>query len=256
MSDAELLAYSNGSYSTSDTGCVGDTIGIAPRIYPVPDFVTEFTSWQKALVEEVDACVLQNGVCWILKPSDQSPRYGQEADGGCPGCRGPGPIGFDGVDGLFGDLGKYPRRRMRSMGPARPYQGAVRRNAARAWTPVAVATPQGMAAITPDGSVLPLWQRIYHVVAPDRLVHEEPGMLYESAVRAAMNISQRLGKPRVISSERDGRVVPLLYVEPGGVVRTFPRRRGWETNAYSMTPLEVRQAFVASRGGSLMPHGM
>lgn len=252
MSDQDLLDYSNGSYSTSDWGCVGDTIALSPRVYPVPGYLREYTDWAKALVEATDPCVLQNGVCWILKAEDQLPRFGQESDGGCPGCRGPGPIGFDGL----GELGKYPRSRRRSMGPTRPFPGAVMRQVQRNWRPVGVATLQGLAKVTPEGAVLPLWQRIWRINAPARLAANSSSLTYQAAVRAAQVISQRLGKPLVVGADRDGRVIPVTYVEPGGLVRTYPPKRGWETSAYSMTPLEVRQAFLASRGGSLMPHGM
>jgi hypothetical protein len=261
VDDAQLLAYSDGSYSTSDWGCVGDTIGIAPRIYPVPDYVKEYTDWRAALVEADDTCALQNGVCWILKAEDQLPRYGQESDGGCPGCRGPGPIGFDGLFGELGDLGngdlgKYPRNRRRSMGPRKPYQGAVRMLAERTWRPVAVMTTQGLGKVMPDGSVLPFWQQIFHVTAPNRVVHQPSSMTYKAAVAAAQVLSQRLGKPLVVNATHRGREIPMTYVDPGGIVRTDPRVKGWETGVYSMDPLEVRQAFLASRGGSLMPHGM
>lgn len=251
MTDQDLLNASNGSYSTSDWGCVGDTVAISPRVYPVPGYLREFNDWAQALREATDACTLQNGVCWILKAEDQQPRYGQESDGGCPGCRGPGPIGFDGLE-----LGKYPRARRRSMGPARPFPGAVMRQVQRNWRPVGVATLQGLSKVVPEGAVLPLWQRIWRINAPARLAANAAGLDYRSAVRAAQVISQRLGKPLVVGADHGGTVIPVTYVEPGGLVRTYPRRRGFETNVYSMTPLEVRQAFLASRGGSLMPHGM
>lgn len=256
MTDQDLLDASNGSFSTSDWGCVGDNIAIAPRIYPVPGYLKEFSSWAAALQEATDPCTLQNGVCWILKAESQLPRFGQESDGGCPGCRGPGPIGFDGVETSVTELGKYPRSRRRSMGPARPFPGAVMRQVQKNWRPVGVATMQGLAKVTPEGAVLPLWQRIWRINAPERLAANAAGLDYRSAVRAAQVLSQRLGKPLVVGANRNGRVIPVTYVEPGGIVRTYPGARGWETNVYSMTPLEVRQAFLASRGGSLMPHGM
>lgn len=255
--DAELLAYSDGSYSTSDWGCRGDVIGIAPRISPVPDFLKEYTDWKAALVEADDTCALQNGVCWLLKAEDQLPRFGQEADRGCPGCRGPGPIGFDGLD--FGDmpeLGKYPRARRRSMGPNKPYQGVVRRSAERVWRAAAVVTPQGLGVVIPDGSVLPLWSRIFRIQGDQRFARAPSSMTYKAAVAAAQVLSQRLGRPLIVEAQHNGRVIPMTYVDPGGIVRSIPRKKGWETNVYSMDPLEVRQAFMASRGGSLMPHGM
>lgn len=241
-SDRDLLEYSNGSYSTSDTGCRGDVIGIAPRMFPVPDYVVEYEGWQRALQEEVDTCVLQNGVCWILKPSQLAPRYGQEADGGCPGCRGPGPRGFAGVT-------------MTTQGQ-RMQQGRPMRTAVRAWQPSALVTPEGIAAIK-NGAVLPLWQRIWKVAPPARLVYAPAGRDYKAAVLAAQYLSTQTGQPQVVGGEKNGRTIPVLYVEPGGIVRgangELAPVHGWETDSYAMDAFEVRQAWAASRGGSIMP---
>jgi len=223
---ARLLAYSNGTYSTSDWGCRGDVIGISPKMFPAPDFLRMYTDWQKALVEASDACVLQNGVCWVLQPNQQSPRYGQEAAGGCPGCRGPGPTGFAGLRGT-----EAP------------------------WTPVAAVAPEGVTLLRSD-AVPPIWQKNPHIEPPNRLVSAPSSVLYRAAVRAAQVISVRLGRPQVVNGVRDGKVVPVTYVDPGGLVRTHPKARGWGTDVYSMDPLEVRQTYAASRGASLLPWGM
>jgi len=241
-SDADLIAYSDGSYSTSDTGCVGDTIGIAPRLYPSPDYLREYVGWSQALQEDTDTCVLQNGVCWILKPEQLKPRFGQEADGGCPGCRGPGPTGFAGVT-------------ITTQGQ-RMQQGVPRRTDARVWRPTAVVTPEGVAAIR-QGAVLPLWQRIFNFTPPDRIVYAPAGLDYKSAVYGAQVVSVRTGKPMVVNGVKDGRTIPMIYVEPGGLVRgsngVRTPVRGWETDTYALDPFELRQAFAASRGGSIMP---
>lgn len=240
--DQELLAYSDGTYSTSDWGCVGDTIAIAPRVFPLPDFVREYQGWSAALQEATDTCVLQNGVCWLLKPSQIKPRFGQESDGGCPGCRGPGPTGFAGLT--------------RTTQGVRMQQGLPRRTDLRSWKPTAVVTPEGVAAIK-NGAVLPLWQRIYKFAPPERLVMAPAGLDYTSAVRGAQVLSTRTGRPMVVGGEKDGRTIPMIYVEPGGLVRGVNGVRnpvkGWETDTYEMDSFEVRQAFAASRGASIMP---
>lgn len=241
-SDRDLLEYSSGSYSTSDWGCRGDVIGIAPRLYDAPLYLKQYIGWSQALQEETDTCVLQNGVCWILKPEQLAPRFGQEADGGCPGCRGPGPTGFAGITQTTQGM--------------RMQQGVPRRADVRAWKPTAVVTPQGVAAIR-QGAVLPLWQRIYKVAPPERLVYAPAGLDYKSAVYGAQVLSTRLGKPMVVGAEKNGRTIPMIYVEPGGSVRGMNGERtpvkGWETDTYQMDPYELRQAFAASRGGSIMP---
>lgn len=241
-SDADLLAMSDGAYSVSDWGCTGDVIGIAPRVYPTPDYLLEYTGWTRALQEEVDACVLQNGVCWILKSSQLAPRFGQEADGGCPGCRGPGPVGFAGLT--------------RTTQSQRQAQGVPRRIDARVWKPTAVVTPAGVAAVR-NGAVLPLWQRIYKFAPPERLVMAPSGLDYRSAVQGAMYLSTHTGRPMIVGGERDGKTIPMIYIEPGGLVRgvngNITPVRGWETDSYTMDPFEVRQAYAASRGASITP---
>lgn len=228
-STQDLIDQSDGSYSTSDVGCRGDVIGIAPRIYPAPNFLKEYLDWQQALVEASDTCALQNGVCWVLTPDQQSMRYGQENNGGCPGCQGPGPTGMSGLRGL----GEAP-------------------------VPVAVVSSAGTTFL-PGFPVPTLWQKSPRIEPPNRIVMARAGRLYNGAVYAAQYISRKLGRPQVINAVHNGRVIPMTYVDPGGLVRTarlnsFPR--GWETNAARMDPFEVRAAEAASRGASILPWGM
>lgn len=246
MTDDELLAYSDGSYSTSDWGCRGDTIALSPRPYPVPGFLRMYTSWAKALQEATDECALQMGPCWVLRASQVGARCGQPAYGSCPSCmdaEGPSRASIS-LAGL-------------STG-TRAYPDAVRRQVEANWRPVAVVTGQGVARVLPDGCVLPLWERVFSVTPPDRLVRERAGLTYRAAVAAAQEISQRTRQVRVVNGAvpKTGKVVPLVYVDPGGLVRATPSPRGYETQVDRMDPLEVREAFMLSRGGSLMPHGM
>jgi len=250
VNDAELLAYSDGSYSTSDWGCVGDTIALSPRPFPVPGFLRMYTSWARALQEATDTCALQRGPCWVLKASQVGVRCGQRAYGDCPTCIDPGGASSSSLDG-FGAL-------TRDVGPRTTFPDAVRREAAASWQPVAVVTPNGVAKVLPDGCVLPLWDRKFDVTPPDRLVRERAGLTFRAAVAAAQEISQRTQQLRVVNGTvpSSGASVPVVYVQPGGIVRAVPAPRGWATNVYRMSPLEVREAFMLSRGGSLMPNGM
>lgn len=249
MNDEELLAYSNGSYSRSDVGCAGDTIAISPRPYPVPGYLREYFSWAKALHEATQICELENGVCWMLRPSDIGVRCGQRSYGGCPTCiPAPGVVQrHAGMSGI-----STPGSTVASGFP-----DEVRREVQRRWDPVAVVTPKGVAKVLPDGCVLPLWDRIFYVSPPGGMVHEQDGLLYTAAVRAAQVIAAQSGRPRVVGARTSrGNTVPVVYVDPGGIVRAIPDKRGTETNVTSMDPLEVRQFFAASRGASLMPWGM
>lgn len=254
MTDEELLAYSDGSYSTSDWGCAGDTIAISPRPFPVPGFLKMYTSWARALQEATDTCALQMGPCWVLKSSQTGVRCGQRAYGECP-CIKPGEAARPAA-GLDGYMSRMP-------GPSREWPGAVRRQVAANWTPAAVVTPKGVAKVLPDGCVLPLWERRFIVTPPDRLVRERAGLTYRAAVAAAQEISQRTKELRVVNGEvasrhplANDKVIPVTYVDPGGIVRAAPVARGNEVTVTRMDPLEIREAFMLSRGGSLMPHGM
>lgn len=249
MTDEELLAYSDGSYSTSDWGCAGDTIAISPRPFPVPGFLKMYSSWAKALQEATETCALQMGPCWVLKSSGV--RCGQRAGGGCPTCIEPGAEATA-LEGLS-----------RRLGPNKPWPDAVRREVEGDWQPVAVVTEQGLARVLPDGCVLPLWDRRFVVTPPDRLVRERAGLNYRAAVAAAQVLSTRTKQMRVVLGEvptrhplANDKIIPVVYVDPGGIVRAATGDRGWETTVSMMDPFEVRQAFMLSRGGSLMPHGM
>jgi hypothetical protein len=248
VNDEQLIQYANGSYSPSDWGCAGDTIAISPRPFPVPGFLREYVSWAKALQEATDICALQNGPCWLLRARDIGVRCGQRAGGGCPTCLpAPGVVQrHSGMSGLT------PGSTITSGFP-----DEVRREVQRRWDPVAVVTDQGVAKVLPDGCVLPLWDRVFFVSPPDRLVHEQAGLLYNAAVRAAQVIAAQTGRPRVIGARTSrGDTVAVTYVDPGGIVRAMPEPRGTETNVTTLDPLEVRQFFAASRGASLMPWGM
>lgn len=245
MNDADLLAYSNGSYSTSDWGCTGDTIALSPRPFPVPGFLKMYDSWAKALQEATETCALQMGPCWVLRNDQTGVRCGQRAYGSCPTCNDP----------------QAPGRSisLEGYGPNRAFPGAVRREVAGNWRPTAVVTPQGVAKVLPNGCVLPLWERRFVVVPPDRIVREPAGLDYKAAVAAAQVISQRTRRMTVVNGElpRSGRSIPVVYVDPGGIVRAAPDEDlGLQTRVDRMDPLEVRELFMQSRGGSLMPNGM
>lgn len=246
MNDSELLAYSDGSYSTSDCGCAGDTIAISPRPYPVPGYLRMYTSWAKALQEATDTCALQQGPCWVLRRSQTSQRCGQNAYGGCPSCVDVAPQGEPISLAAFG------------LGPRKAFPDAVRREAAAGWEAVAAVTPSGVARVLEDGCVLPLWQRAFDVSLADRIVRERAGLDYRAAVAAAQEISQRTRRLTVVNGRvpRTGRSIPVVYVDPGGIVRAAPQARGLQVQVDRMDPLEVREAFMLSRGGSLMPNGM
>lgn len=214
-----------GSYSVSDTGCRGDTYALSPKPYAVPGYLREYETLRQALRVSVDDCALQHGQCYVLRAPVQ--RCGQRCSRG--EC------------GALGNAGA----------------GAVRRAVQSAWQPVAHVTPQGVSLLQ-EGCVLPLWQRIFHVGGEqNQFVRRAPGMLYQSAVQAAMRIARVQGAPRVVfAASNDRGVIPVVYAHPGGIVRAVPGARGSETRVDTMSDFEVKQYVAASRGASVMPFNM
>jgi hypothetical protein len=235
---------SAGAYSTSDYGARGDLYAISPATYPVPGYLKYFEDWRKAVNEATDSCKLQQGVCWVLKRDSVLPRCGQRCGRGeCENC-GPGVCsgGFGALAGHAGQGG---------------YPDAVRREVESAWRPVAQVTSKGVATIK-DGCTLPLWQRIFYVGGQNNeFTMAAPGMTYRAAVAAAMAMARDQRRSRIVFGARDGQTVPVVYVEPGGIVRAHQgTQRDYFVNVSRMDELEMRQALAASHGASLMPFNM
>jgi hypothetical protein len=120
-----------------------------------------------------------------------------------------------------------------------------------------VVSANGIAAVA-GGCVLPFWQRIFHNTEADHFTTDPPGVTYRAAVQAAMTLAARQRRTRVVCARcpSTGRVVPLVYVDPGGVVRAA---RSWDvgpTVVQRMDRFELEQALAAGRGASLMPFNM
>lgn len=236
-----------GSYSVSDFGCRGDQYAVSPRPFPVPGYLQMYDDLRKALRVSVDTCELQNGVCWVLRANQLHQRCGQACEGGCPT---PGPVRVATPLAGLGTTPGWERGR-----------GVERRATQRSWhgwDTVARVSPQGIALTVAPGCVLPLWQRIYYVGGEQNdFARDKPGMTYQAAVEAARYLARTQGRPRVVSGRLDdGRIVPVVYVQPGGVARAVPRARGPATNVYLMSELDRQQAVAAAQGASVLPYGM
>lgn len=234
----------DGSYSVSDEGCPGDqppAYAISPRPYPVPGYLRMYENLRVALRESVDACALQMGPCWVLRADQVHQRCGQACHGGCPT---PGPTALASVTG-----NRFP-------GPL--YPDSVRREVQANWKPVMRVDSSGIALTPSPGCVLPIWQRIFYVGdEQNHFARDKPGLVYNAAVEAARYIARTQGKTRVVmGTDTSGRTVPVVYVDPGGIVRAMPRDAGPETVVVPMSEFELRQYMAASRGATLMPFGM
>lgn len=220
-----------GAYSVSDQGCSGDRYAVSPKSYPVPGYLRTYDDLRKALRVSVDTCELQQGVCWVLRAGQLHQRCGQACAGGCPT---PGP------------LNGFPN-----------YPDPVRRSVEQSWVPVAKVSAEGVSLVPQRGCVLPIWQRIFYVGnEQNAFQRDQAGAIYRAAVEAARYLARTQRRPRVVFGKSGNKVVPVVYVEPGGIVRAVPRDRGWETRADLMSDFEVRQYEALSRGASLMPFGM
>jgi hypothetical protein len=140
--------------------------------------------------------------------------------------------------------------------PQNRFPDAVRRSVAAAWRPVAASTLDGPALVK-EGCVLPIWRRVFFVGDMNNQF-QRPGapMLYRAAVEAAMLVARRQGRTKVVFGRSGPRTVPVVYVEPGGIVRAIRGELDSAVQVMRMDEFEMRQALAASQGASIMPHNM
>lgn len=232
----QIENYADGSYSTSDDGGRGDIFAVAPRIYPVPEYLSEYFGLAQALRVATDTCTLQQGKCWVIRRSSMLPRNGQRCGRGECNWKGPNS------PGLASELAALREGRLSGLGGV----------------PVALATSRGMAVVE-GPAVLPLWQRVYHNTDATYFGVQGPSQTYSAAVRAAMMLADQTKKMRLVFRFGEGgRPIPMVYVHPGGLVRSVPKASDGEnaTQVHQMDNFELRQAIAASAGGSIMPFGM
>lgn len=226
------MDYAAGSYSTFDSGCRGDIFAVSPVAYPAPGWLQEYFDLATAMRIATQTCALQQGTCYVVKRSATLPRCGQRCGNGECGNRGPFSPGLA------------------------AYSGAVRREVESSWQPVAAATAQGPAVVA-EGCVLPLWQRVFSNGPLEPMLVQGPSQTYQAAVRSAMWIANHERQTRLVNGWGEGgKPIPLVYVQPGGLVRSAVRERAPATTVDRMDAFELAQALAASRGASIMPFGM
>lgn len=228
---------SAGSYSVSDEGCRGDVYAVSPLTYPVPGYLTEYDSLRKALRVSTNTCALQQGLCWVIKRADTFDRCGQRCGRGECEVTGPYSPGLAGHE------------------TSNPFPDPVRRAVQAQWVPIAQVTPEGVAAVR-EGCVLPLWRQIYYVGGmQNQFTRQQPGLTYYAAVEAAMLLARQQKKTRVVFGRSGSRSIPVVYVDPGGIVKPTDTR-GYATQVQRMDEFQMRQALAASQGASIMPFNM
>lgn len=232
--------YSDGSYTLFDEGCRGDVFAILPRDYAAPAWLVEYFDLATALREATKTCALQQGTCWVVRARDTLQRCGQRCGRGeCEG-RPPWSPGLAGA-GIAGGM---------TQG------GVVRREAAASWEPVASVSPEGVAVVK-SGCVLPLWQRIFQNTQADNFLVQGVSETYQAAVRSAMWLADHEKSRRLVYGwGRTGKPVPMVYVDPGGLVRSV---QTWDVGPVQVDRIdrfELAQSLAASRGASIMPFNM
>lgn len=232
----QVVNYANGSYSTSDDGGRGDIFALVPRVYPVPDYLEEYYDLAKALRVATNTCALQQGKCWVVRRSQTLPRVGQRCGRGECGWRSKNS------PGLAAELADLASGRL---------------SVALGGVPVALATAKGLAVVQ-GGAVLPLWQRTFSFGPTDRLLMLGPSQTYSAAVRAAMVLAEQTRKQQLVyrMGVPGENPMPMVYVQPGGLVRSARPDPGPALTVSPMDDFELRQYIAASSGGSLMPQGM
>lgn len=234
----QIERYAEGSYSTSDDGGRGDIYALVPKTYPVPQYLAEYFDLAKALRVVTSTCALQQGKCWVVRRSATLPRGGQRCGSGECDWRSRNSPGLAGLAGELEEL------RAGTLGGR--LGGA----------PIALATSKGLAVVY-GGTVLPLWQRIYQNSPADHFVVQGPSATYSAAVRAAMVLADRTRREQLVYAwGKGGKPLPMVYVHPGGLVRSARAARGNETQVEKMDEFELRQAIAASSGASIMPFNM
>lgn len=235
----QIVNYANGSYSTSDDGGRGDIFALVPRMYPVPNYLAEYFDLAKALRVATNTCALQQGKCWVVRRSQTLPRNGQRCGRGECNWRGPNSPG---LSSLSEELAALRGGRLSSV------LGGV---------PVALATTKGLALVQ-GGAVLPLWQRTFRVSETDRLIMLGPSQTYSAAVRAAMLLANQTSREKLVYrfGVQGENPTPMVYVQPGGLVRSARPDPGPALTVTPMDDFELRQHIAASAGASIMPQGM
>lgn len=230
----EIEHYADGSYSTSDDGGRGDIFALVPRIYGVPEYLAEYYGLAKALRVATNTCALQQGKCWVIKRDSMYPRKGQRCGRGECGWRSRNSRG------LAADLSALASGDFAGLGGV----------------PVALVTPKGLAMVEGD-AVRPLWQRVYRNTDADYIGMQGPSQTYSAAVRAAMVMANQTHKQQLVyRTGVTGKPEPVVYVQPGGLVRSAYTPGENATTVSLMDNFELRQHIAASAGASIMPFGM
>ena len=237
------------AFSISDYGSVGDQrpYQIVKPAYPAPKFMTRFMNLNQALRECQTLCQDQGRPFRLVKWGARIP---------CQGCN------------------KRPLRtdRLPSFTVSRSLNGLSGCNCGRVYGPalagfpdaqvVADVKPAGQTIIYGPGGVPQLVGAPNYVITTDPLGTEidpkkQPALRYLQAVQAAQVLASRVGKTVYVCSKlgckgRKG-AIPVVYVQPGGVVRANPLAPGNETRVTTVSPEHYQELIMESRGGSYLP---
>jgi len=227
-------------FSVEDYGYVGDQqpYQIVYPAYKAPVFLQRFATLDQALRECRTLCRLEGVPFRLVK-------WGKPVRTTCKDCD------FDATNQL-------PNVRIQGMGVRKGADGRPR-----------IARP--IAQVHPDGA-MEVWDKKGKkarmvgeqdfVVSPARTFQGEHRITvpnYFEAVKSAQYLASHSGKRAYICTRskcKDGKKwVAVAYVQPGGLRRKNPLKRGPETVVSPVTSNMMRQLEMESRGGTILGQG-
>jgi hypothetical protein len=233
-----------GNFSIDDYGRDEGVYQVVSPSYPAPQFLRQYSLLAQALRECSTLCRLEG------KPF-RAVRWGREgagANGGvpCKACcpRPPGSRFAHTPYSMCGCLPGYPS--VRSIAEFRP--DGQRIVFGPNGQPQLVGSPNYVVAHTP-------FVRTY--------VPDKDRVTYAQGMAALQYIANHRGARAYLcsglladcKSTDPTNWVPMVYADPGGVVRRYPRIKTNEVGTSVMNADQIREYFAMSRGASTLPMG-
>jgi len=227
------------AFSVNDYGSVGDQrpYQIVKPSYPAPEFMKRFMYLNQALRECQTLCQDQGRPFRLVKWGERIP---------CRSC---------GARVSTSRLPSFTVSRLNGLGACKTCSSSQ---------------PKVIADFKPNGQTIVYGPngRPQLVGAPNYVIstdpygleivpNKQPSLRYLEAVQAAQTLASRVGKTVYVCSKmgckgRKG-AVPVVYVQPGGIVRANIPVSGDSTVVSTVTPAHYQELIMESRGGSYLP---
>lgn len=239
----------NEAFSISDYGSEGDQrpYQIIRPAYPAPEFLKKFMNLSQAIRECQTLCQDQGRPFRLVKWGARIP---------CQACTNR-PLRTDRLPSFVVSRAGG----LNGLGGCNCSSGRALAGVPGAQV-VADVKPGGQTIVYGPGGYPQLVGAPNYVITTDPLGIEidpkkQPSMRYLQAVQAAQILASRVGKKVYVCSKmgckgRKG-AIPVVYVQPGGIVRANPLSTGNETVVNTVSPEHYQELIMESRGGSFLP---